>query len=133
MNVDALSMNLVGLAVEDEDFGEEIRDIARAHSGVPEEEVELLCITAGKDTNWMGIRRKDRRYVQHDACCFGINHQTNGHSHQLFMLGIESEEEDSEESVPDEEVAPTLDAPMQEDDEQVGLKRRRPRYYDRRQ
>ncbi len=81
----------------------------------------------------MGIRRKDRRYVQHDAFCFGINHQTNGHSHQLFMLGVEFEEEGSEESVPDEEVAPTPDAPVQEDGELVVLKRRRPRYYDRRQ
>ncbi len=81
----------------------------------------------------MGIRRKDRRYVQHNACCFGINHQTNGHNHQLFMQGVESEEEGSEESVPDEEVAPTPDAPVQEDEELVVLKRRRPRYYDRRQ
>ncbi len=47
---------------------------------------------------WMGIRRRDRRNVEHDACCFGINHLTNGHSHQLFMLGVESEEELSEES-----------------------------------
>jgi hypothetical protein len=81
MNADALSRNLVGLAVEDEDFGEEIRDIAGAHPDVPEEETELLCIIVGKDTDWMGIRRKDRRYVQHNACCFGINYQMNGHSH----------------------------------------------------
>jgi hypothetical protein len=133
MNADALSRNPVGLAEEDEDFGEEIRDITSAHPDAPKEETELLCVTAGKDTDWMGIRRKDRRHVQHNACCFGINHQTDDHSHQLFMLGVESEEEDSKESVPNEEVAPTPKAPVQENEEQVTLKRRRPQYYDRRQ
>jgi hypothetical protein len=133
MNADALSRNPVGLAEEDEDFGEEIRDIAGAHPDAPKEETKLLSITAGKDIDWMGIRRKDRRHVQHNASCFGINHQTDDHSHQLFMLGVESEEEDSEESVPDEEVAPAPDAPVQENEEQVTLKRRRPQYYDRRQ
>jgi len=53
------------------------------------------------------------------------------------MLGVESEEEGSEEgskeSVPDEEVAPTHDAHVQENEGQVMLKRRRPRYYDRKQ
>jgi hypothetical protein len=93
MNVDALSRNLVRLAEEDEDFGEEIRDITGAHPYAPEEETELLCVMAGKDTDWMGIRRKDRKHVQHNACCFGINHQTDDHSYQLFMLGVESEEE----------------------------------------
>jgi hypothetical protein len=117
MNADALNRNPVGLAEEDEDFGEEIRDIAGAHPGTPKEEAELLCVTASKDTDWMGIRRKDRRHVQHNACCFGINHQTDDHSHQLFMLSVESEGEDSEESVPDEEVAPAPDAPVQENEE----------------
>jgi hypothetical protein len=37
MNADALSRNPVGLAVEDEDFGEEIRDITSAHPDAPEE------------------------------------------------------------------------------------------------
>ncbi len=133
MNADALSRNLVGLAEEDEDFGEEIRDIAGAQADAPEEETKLLCVTASKDTDWMGIKRKDRRHVQHNTYCFGINHQMDDHSHQLFMLGVEFEEEDSEESVPDEEVAPAPDAPVQENEEQVALKRRRPQYYDKRQ
>jgi hypothetical protein len=118
MNVDALNRNPVRLAVEDEDFGEKIRNIAGAHPDAPKEGAKLLCAMAGKEMEWMGVRRKDRRYVQHNACCFGINHQTNDHSHQLFMLGVESEEECSEESVPDEEVTPTSDAPVQEDEEE---------------
>jgi hypothetical protein len=133
MNANALSRNPVGLAMEDEDFGEEIRDITGAHPDAPEEGAELLCAMAGKDTEWMGIRRTNKRYVQHNACCFGINHQMSGHSHQLFMMGVEFEEECSEESIPDEEVAPMHDAHVQENEGQVMLKRRRPRYYDRRQ
>jgi hypothetical protein len=73
-NADALSRNPVGLAEEDEDFGEEIRDTTGVHLDALEEGAKLLCALAGKDKEWMGIRRKDRRYVQHDACYFGINH-----------------------------------------------------------
>jgi len=49
------------------------------------------------------------------------------------MLGVESEEELSEESVPGEETVPVHDEPVQHEQEQVVLKRRRPQYYDRRQ
>jgi hypothetical protein len=73
MNADALNRNPVGLAEEDEDLGEEIRDIAGAHPDAPEEETELLCVTAGKDTDWMGIRRKDRRCI---AQCLLFWHQS---------------------------------------------------------
>ncbi|CAM6006888.1 unnamed protein product [Sphagnum balticum] len=132
-NVDALSRNPVRIAVEDEDFGEEVREITDAHPDAFQDGAELLCALAGEDTEWMGNRRKDRRCVQHRAYCFGINHQVNDHSHHLFMMEVHEEEEGSEESVPDEEVAPVLDAPVQENEEQVALKQRRPQYYDRRQ
>jgi hypothetical protein len=49
------------------------------------------------------------------------------------MLEVHEEEEGSEESVPYEEVAPVPDAPVQESEERVALKWRRPQYYDRRQ
>jgi hypothetical protein len=51
MNADALSRNPVRLAEEDEDFGEEIRDIAGAHPDAHEEEIDFLCVTVGKDTD----------------------------------------------------------------------------------
>ncbi|CAM6024828.1 unnamed protein product [Sphagnum balticum] len=132
-NADALSRNPVGLAKEDEDFGEEIRDVTEAHPGAFQEGTELLCALAGEDTEWMGNRRKDRRCVQHNACCFGINHQVNNHSHHLCMLEVHGEEEGSEESAPDEEVAPTRDTPVRKHEGQEMMKRRRPRYYDRKQ
>jgi hypothetical protein len=119
--------------VEDEDFGEEIQDITDAHPDAFQEGAELLCALAGEDTEWMGNRRKDRRYVQHNACYFGINHQVNDHSHHLFMLEVHEEKEGSEESAPNEEVAPTRDMHVREHEGQGMLKRRRPRYYDRKQ
>ncbi len=70
--------------------------------------------------------------MQHNACCFGINHQVNDHSHHLFMMEVHEEEENPEESAPDEEMAPTRDTPVQEQEGQVMLKRR-PRYYNKRQ
>jgi len=43
MNVDALSMNLVGSATDDEDFSAKIQDIAGAQVDVPKGGEELLC------------------------------------------------------------------------------------------
>ncbi len=80
-NVDALSRNPVGSATDDDDFGEEVQDIPGTQADAPEEEKELLSVQSGKETEWMGVRRKDRRFVQHDACCFGINHWTRAGCH----------------------------------------------------
>jgi hypothetical protein len=73
-NVDALSRNPVGSAVEDDDFGEEIQDVASAQASALKGEGELLFVQASKETEWLGVKRKDREFVQHDVCCFGINH-----------------------------------------------------------
>jgi len=89
VNADALSRNPVGLAVEDENFGEEIQDITSARADVPEGGAELLCAMKGKETEWMGVRRRDRRFVQHNACCFGIHHHKHVSSHQLFMFDVQ--------------------------------------------
>jgi hypothetical protein len=48
--VDALSRNPVGLAADDDDFGEEIQDIASTPTDVPGEEGELLHIKTGEET-----------------------------------------------------------------------------------
>jgi hypothetical protein len=45
----------------------------------------------------MGVRRKDRRLVQHNACCFGINHWRCVSNHQMYMLDVASEEDIFEE------------------------------------
>jgi hypothetical protein len=42
--VDALSRNPVGSATDDDDFGEEVQDVAGTQVDVPREEKELLCV-----------------------------------------------------------------------------------------
>ncbi len=78
----------------------------------------------------MGVRRKDRRFVQHNACCFGINHWTCVSNHQLYMLDVT---DPSEELVPGEEAVSTGDEPVQHEGARMVPKRRRPQYLDKRQ
>jgi hypothetical protein len=61
----------------------------------------------------MGVRRKDIRFVQHNACCFGINHWTCVDNHQLYMLDVASGEDLSEELILGEEAVSTGDEPVQ--------------------
>jgi hypothetical protein len=118
-NVDALSRNPVGSAADDDDFDEEIQDITSAQADVPGGEGELLCVLTGE-----GIRRKDRRLIRHNACCFGINHWKCVSKHQLYMLDVASEEDPFEESIPGEEAVPTGDEPVQHEKARMVLKRR---------
>jgi hypothetical protein len=131
--VDALSRNPVGSAADNDDFSEEVQDVVGAQVDVPREEKELFCVQPGQETEWMGVRRKHRRFVQHDACCFGINHWTRDGCHQLYMLDVASEENPSEQSVPDEEAMSLSDGPLQHEEMRPILKRRRPQYFDKQQ
>jgi hypothetical protein len=97
MNVDALSRNPIGPAMDDDDFCEEIQDIGNAQIGIPMEEGELHFVRVGEETEWLGIRRKDRESVQHHACCFGINHCNRISSHHLYVVDVVSEEGQSQE------------------------------------
>jgi hypothetical protein len=49
------------------------------------------------------------------------------------MLDVVSEEDPSEESVPDEEAIPMDDEPVQHEEGRTVMKRRRPLYFDKRQ
>ncbi|CAK9256855.1 unnamed protein product [Sphagnum jensenii] len=42
---------------------------------------------------WYGIRRKDRELVQHQTCCFGINHSKRFSDHHLYIVDVVSEGE----------------------------------------
>ncbi len=92
-NVDALSRNLVGPAADDDDFSEEIQDIASFRTDASRGDEEFLCVRTGKEKEWFGIRRKDKELVQHRACCFGINHCRYDSSHQLYVVDVVSKEE----------------------------------------
>jgi hypothetical protein len=60
VNVDALSRNPVGSAEDDDDFGEGIQDVT---ANASHEERELLYVQRGGETEWLGVRRKDRRSI----------------------------------------------------------------------
>jgi hypothetical protein len=130
MNVDALSRNPIGSAADDDDIGEEIQDIADIQVDVPGKEGGLLCVKIEEETEWMGVRRKGR---QHNAICSGSNHWTWVGKHQLYMLDVAAAEGLSEESIPGEEVVSTGEEPVQHEEAQMVLKRKRPQYFDKRQ
>jgi hypothetical protein len=62
-NVDALSRNPVGPAADDDDFNEEIQDIASTRTNASKGDEEFLCVRTGKEKKWLGIRRRDKELV----------------------------------------------------------------------
>ncbi len=132
-NVDALSRNPVGPAMDDDDFCEEIQDIEGAQTDTPMEEGEFFFVRSGKETEWIGIMRKNRESVQHHACCFGINHYNRISSHHLYVVDVVSEEDQPQELVPCEAENRKGGEVMQDSNARVVLKRKRPHYYDRQQ
>ncbi|CAM6079654.1 unnamed protein product [Sphagnum tenellum] len=133
INVDALSRNPIGLAADDDDFGEEIQDIASTRTDASKGDEEFLCVWTGKEKEWLGIRRGDKELIQHRACCFGINHCRYDGSHQLYVVDIVSGEEQPEEVVSGQAEAAVGGEPMQDDGERIVVKRKRPQYFDKRQ
>jgi len=132
-NVDALSRNLVGPATDDDDFSEEIQDIRNTLIDTPRGEGETLFVQTGKETEWLGVRRKDKECVQHHACCFGINHCNYVSSQQLYVVDVVLKEDHPKELVPYEVEIAKGGELMQDDNVEVVLKRRRPQYYDKQQ
>jgi len=132
-NVDALSRNLVGLVVDDDDFGEEIQDIASTRTDASKGDEEFLCVRISKEKEWLGIRRGDKELIQHRACCFGINHCRYDGNHQMYVVDIVSGEEQPKEVVSGQAGAAVGGEPVQDDGERIVVKRRRPQYFDKRQ
>jgi len=130
-NVDALSRNPVGLAADDNDYGEEIQDIASTRTDASKGDEEFLYVWTGKEKEWLGIRRGDKELIQHCACCFGINHYRYDDSHQLYVVDIVSGEEQPEEVVSGQAEAAVGGEPVQDDGERIVVKRRRPQYFDK--
>ncbi len=132
-NVDALNRNPVGLAADDDDFGEEIQDIASTRTDASKGDEEFLCVRTGKEKEWLGIKRGDKELIQHRAYCFGINHCRYDGSHQLYVVDIVSGEEQPEEVVSGQVEAAIGGEHVQDDGERIVVKRRRPQYFDKRQ
>ncbi len=87
-NVDALSRNPVGPTTDDDDFNEEIQDIASTRTDASRGDEEFFCVRTSKEKEWFDIRRRDKELVQHHACCFGIIHCRYDGSHQLYVVDV---------------------------------------------
>jgi hypothetical protein len=96
-NVDALSRNPVGEAVDDDDFSEEIQDIGTKHGESIETTRGILSIRHGEESEWFGLRRHSGGLTEHHRCYFGINHWRRSEGHQLFMLDVLAEASQDEE------------------------------------
>jgi len=132
-NVNALSRNPIGPAMDDDDFCEEIQDIGNAQTDTPMEGGELLFVQIGRETKWLGIRKKDRESVQHQTCCFGINHCNRVSSHHLYVINVMSVEDQPQELAPCEAEDRKGDEIVQDNKAGVVLQRKRPHYYDKQQ
>jgi hypothetical protein len=132
-NVDALSRNPVGLAVEDDDFCEEVQDVGCAQTDAQREEEKLLFVRTGTEMEWYGIRRKDRELVKHQTCCFGINHSKHFSDHHLYMVDVLSEGEQLLEPALRTGEDTGENATMQASSSRLSAPRKRPQFYDKRQ
>ncbi len=132
-NVDALSRNPVGLAVEDDDFCEEVQDVGSAQTDTQLEDERLLVVRTGTEMEWYGIRRKDREQVQHQTCYFGINHSECFSDHHLYMVDVVSEGEQLPEPVLRTGEDTGENTTLQVSTFRLGLQRRRPQFYDKQQ
>ncbi len=133
INVDALSRNPVGSAVEDDDFSEEIQDVGNAQTDTHLEEGRLLFIQTGTEMEWLGIRRKDMKSIQHHTCCFGINHSMCLSDHHLYMVDVVSKDDQPQELIPCEAEDREGIGCVQNSAARLMLQRKRPHYYDKQQ
>jgi hypothetical protein len=90
-NVDALSINPVGEAADDDDFNEEIQDIGTKQDDAIETTGGIFSVQYGEESEWFGLRRQSGGLTEHHQCCFGINHWHWSRGHQLFMLDVLAE------------------------------------------
>jgi hypothetical protein len=97
------------------------------------EEEKALFILTGTETEWYGIRKKGSELVQHQKCCFGINHSKYFSDHHLYMVDVVSEDEQPPESVLCTIGEPGTNAILQDSAPRSNMQRRRSQFYDRQQ
>jgi hypothetical protein len=123
--------------VEDDDFCEEVQDVGCAQTDAQLTEERLLFIRTGTEMEWYGIwygiRRKGKELVQHQTCCFGINHFTHLSDHHLYMVDVVSEVGQPLEPVLHASENIGENANMQVSAFRSSLQRKRPQFYDKQQ
>jgi hypothetical protein len=121
------------MAVEDDDSCEEVQDSGGVLTDALVGVERALFIRTGAETEWYGIRRKGSELVQHQKCCFGINHSNHSSDHHLYLVDVVSEDEQPPESVLCTIGEPGTNAIMQDSAPRSNMQRKRPQFYDRQQ
>ncbi|CAK9200634.1 unnamed protein product [Sphagnum troendelagicum] len=136
-NVDALSRNSVEEAKDDDDFCEEIQDISTGQGNSVATAGGIFSIQCGRQSEWLGMRRKSGNLKQHYECCFGINHWQSSKEHQLCMLEVLTDTSPNEgDDSPEEGPETTRGNEIRNSESSRGkqtVRRGRTRYYDRKQ
>jgi hypothetical protein len=100
-NVDALSRNPVGQAMDDEDFHQEIQDDPHTQHGMPVADEEILAVWSGQR---VGLRR-NKGLIWDQAVHQGSDHRIkqwcSSDLHHLFMIDLVTAPESREEDDPD--------------------------------
>ncbi len=100
-----LSRNLLGEALDDDNFSGEIQDIGTKQDDAIKTTGGIFSVRYGEKSEWFGLRRQSGGLTEHHRCCFGINHGHRSERHQLFMLDVLVEaSQDEKDDSPEEDV-----------------------------
>jgi len=100
-NVDALSRNPVGQAMDDEDFHQEIQDDPHMQHGMPEADEEILAVWSGQRVNLRRNKGLIWDQAVHQGSDHGIKQWCSSDLHHLFMIDLVTAPESREEDDPD--------------------------------
>jgi len=102
-DVDALSRNSVGRAMDDEDFHQEIQDDPHTQRGMPEANEKILAVWYGQHVDL----RRNKGLIWERNVHLGNDHEIkqwrSSDPHHLFMIDLVTAAESREEEDPDAE------------------------------
>jgi hypothetical protein len=64
----------MGVAIDDDDFNEEIQDIGSVQPYTHGIDDHIFSIQTSKGSEWLDLRRHVQNIFKHHECCFGINY-----------------------------------------------------------
>jgi hypothetical protein len=124
-NADALSRNLVGLAMDDEDFQQEIQDDPLTQCGKAEMTKKVLSVQPNRHLVWRGSKRSVREHTEHNKRRPGIKQWYSLDPHHLFMIDSMVVSDSRDEAEPS-----TGQLEAAEGQDQQGYRKATIRYYD---
>jgi hypothetical protein len=103
-NVDALSRNPVGQAMDDEDFHQEIQDDPVTQHGMGEAAEKVLAVRNDQHLQWFEKLKRSSGLADHHRRGFGINRGGSLNPHHLFVVDAVNALDEGGETNPGTEV-----------------------------